>query len=122
MKYNQQITELVEYFTVLKALGQPVDLYTYAVHYDHRVVANVRRALLQDFSLDNVWKSTLLEFFTMLENVLGDHVFTLYQYCTLSTKNTWSTLEVISKLETPINVNALTIGMVISLHKLITRT
>jgi hypothetical protein len=107
---------------VLKALGQPVDLHTYTVHYDHRVVANVRRALLKDFSVDNVWKSTLLEFFTMLEKVLGEQVFKLYGYCSLSTKNTWATMESIYKLETPVNINALTIGMIISLHKLITRT
>jgi hypothetical protein len=122
LKYNQQVEELIEYFKVLKALGQPVDLYTYTVHYDHRVVANVRRALLKDFSVDSVWKSTLLEFFTMLESSLGDQVFKLYGYCSLSTKNSWSTMEEISTLKIPTNTNTLTIGMVISLHKSITRT
>jgi hypothetical protein len=122
LKYNQQIEELIEYFTVLKALGQPVDLHTYGVHFDTRVVANIRRALLKDYSIAEVWKSPLLEFYTMLESSLGDQVFKLYGYCSLSTRNTWSTMESVYKLETPTDIKALTVGMVISLHKSITRT
>lgn len=120
MKYNQQIEELTEYFKVLKALGQPVDLHTYTVSFDHRVVSNVRKALLKDFSIDTVWKSTLLEFFTMLENSLGDQIFKLHSYCSVyATPSNYTTGSTYSLVTVH---NTLTVGMVISLHRLITRT
>jgi hypothetical protein len=120
LKYNQQVKELTEYFEVLKALGQPVDLHTYIVHFDTRVINNIRRSLLKDFSIAEVWKSPLLEFFTMLENSLGDQVFKLHGYCTIYSKNVMYTAETEHQVEGPSNI--LTVGMIISLHKSITRT
>lgn len=112
--------ELVEYFEVLKALGQPVATYTQLVSFDTRAISNVRKLLLKDFTVDVLWASTLLEFFTMLENSLGDQTFNLYGYCTIYSKNTLYTMETGYQEVGPTNI--LTVGMVISLHKSVTRT
>ena len=119
MKYSQQIDELIEYFVVLKALGQQVDTYIQPVHYDIRATANIRKLLLKDYSVDDLWESTLLEFFTMLENSLGDQTFNLYGYCTIYPKNVVYAKESGYCEAGPSNV--LTVGMVVSLHKALTR-